>query len=116
MTAEAPTVFVGRPVTEPRSHSPAPTISFIGLGRMGLPMACRLVDAGYHVRGYDSVADATQRADAAGVPVVDSLDKAAAASIVVLMLPTSSVVQRVVEDPTFDAALRPGTVIVDMGS
>ena len=28
-------------------------IGFIGLGRMGKPMACRLLDAGYPVHGFD---------------------------------------------------------------
>jgi len=29
------------------------SIGFIGLGNMGLPMACNLAKAGYQVRGFD---------------------------------------------------------------
>ena len=39
-----------------QSHSA--TIGFVGLGRMGGPMAANLVTAGYRVRGYDVVDDA----------------------------------------------------------
>jgi 3-hydroxyisobutyrate dehydrogenase len=92
----------------------APVVGFVGLGRMGVPMAARLASGGFTVRGYDAVADARSRASAAGVPVVDSLDSAVDAEVVVLMLPDSSVVQAVVSDASF--ALRPGTLLVDMGS
>jgi 3-hydroxyisobutyrate dehydrogenase len=92
----------------------APVVGFVGLGRMGVPMAARLASGGFTVRGYDAVADARSRASAAGVPVVDSLDSAVDAEVVVLMLPDSSVVEAVVSDASF--ALRPGTLLVDMGS
>jgi 3-hydroxyisobutyrate dehydrogenase len=92
----------------------APVVGFVGLGRMGVPMAARLASGGFTVRGYDAVADARSWASAAGVPVVDSLDSAVDAEVVVLMLPDSSVVQAVVSDASF--ALRPGTLLVDMGS
>jgi 3-hydroxyisobutyrate dehydrogenase len=92
----------------------APVVGFVGLGRMGVPMAARLASGGFTVNGYDAVADARSRASAAGVPVVDSLAAAVDAEVVVLMLPDSSVVQAVVSDASF--ALRPGTLLVDMGS
>ncbi|RZK96310.1 MAG: hypothetical protein EOO66_06580, partial [Methylobacterium sp.] len=37
---------------------PPAVIGFVGLGRMGLPMARRLVAAGFAVHGFDPVADA----------------------------------------------------------
>ena len=36
----------------------AGTVGFIGLGNMGIPMTTRLVGAGYHVRGFDTSAEA----------------------------------------------------------
>lgn len=92
----------------------APVVGFVGLGRMGVPMAARLASGGFTVRGYDAVAEARSRASAAGVPVVDSLATAVDAEVVVLMLPDSSVVQSVVSDARF--RLRPGTLLLDMGS
>jgi UDP-N-acetyl-D-mannosaminuronate dehydrogenase len=32
------------------------SVGFVGLGNMGIPMARRLVAAGYHVRGFDTSA------------------------------------------------------------
>jgi 3-hydroxyisobutyrate dehydrogenase-like beta-hydroxyacid dehydrogenase len=43
------------------------TIGLIGLGEMGLPMAERLMQAGWRVVGYDVQDDALDRAVAAGV-------------------------------------------------
>ena len=95
----------------------APTsVGFVGLGNMGRPMARRLVDAGYGLLGYDAVVDVRERAASEGVPVGRSLESVANAHVVVLMLPDSRIVQQVVSDVNFDQALRPGSVIVDMGS
>ena len=44
----------------------ADTVGFIGLGNMGIPMSRRLVEAGYHVRGFDTAADARQSFEAIG--------------------------------------------------
>ncbi|MFD9009369.1 NAD(P)-binding domain-containing protein, partial [Streptomyces sp. NPDC059552] len=46
-------------------------IAFVGLGRMGGPMAARLVAAGHRVLGFDLVPDALAAASAAGVEIVD---------------------------------------------
>ena len=37
-----------------------PAIGFIGTGRMGGPMATRLMDAGYSLSVYDTQAEATK--------------------------------------------------------
>jgi 3-hydroxyisobutyrate dehydrogenase len=93
-------------------------IGIVGLGHMGLPMACRLAEAGYSVRGYDR--DASARAGfekESGVPAAASLAAAAAeARAVVLMLPTSPVVREVLLTEGLLAAMPPGSLIIDMGS
>jgi 3-hydroxyisobutyrate dehydrogenase-like beta-hydroxyacid dehydrogenase len=43
------------------------TVGLIGLGEMGLPMASRLVQGGWHVVGYDVQDNALEQAVAAGV-------------------------------------------------
>ncbi|HEX4832437.1 MAG TPA: NAD(P)-binding domain-containing protein [Trebonia sp.] len=103
--------------------APKPTIAFVGLGNMGSPMAGRLVDAGYEVRGFD-VSDAARDAFAArgGKAAGSATEAATGASIVILMLPDSGVVEAVATEPSFTAALAAGAgpgaaaVLVDMSS
>ena len=49
------------------------TIVFIGLGRMGVPMAAHLVAAGHTVRGVEINPAAADAARAHGIEVVDSV-------------------------------------------
>lgn len=95
---------------------PEESIGYVGLGNMGIPMARRLVEAGYAVLGYDVSVEARRRAAEAGVPVAASLGEVATAGTVVLMLPSSAIVQVVVDDPEFAASVRAGSLVVDMGS
>lgn len=85
---------------------------------MGLPMASRLVAAGYAVRAYD--VDAAARAafaERAGVPAVAELAAAAAdTDAVVLMLPDSAVVRRVLVAEGLLDALPQGGLVIDMSS
>lgn len=92
---------------------PVSSILFVGLGNMGLPMSTRLRAAGYGVTGYDVAPDACSRAGAAGLAVADRPD-AADADLVVLMLPTSDVVESVAAE--LEPTLRAGTVVIDMSS
>jgi 3-hydroxyisobutyrate dehydrogenase len=91
-------------------------IGLVGLGNMGIPMARRLIAAGYRVRGYDVSADARGRAADAGVSVAGSLGEAVESPSVVLMLPSSAIVQQVVDHPEFSAFVTAGALVVDMGS
>ncbi len=83
---------------------PAGTVGFVGLGNMGIPMTKRLVAAGYQVRGCDTspVARANFEAigssDAGGgvTGVADLASVGDGADAVILMLPDSDIVERVV--------------------
>jgi 3-hydroxyisobutyrate dehydrogenase len=93
------------------------TVGFVGLGRMGAPMVGRLMAAGRAVRAYDVDEQARRAATEAGARAVDSLaGVAAGASVVILMLPSSAVVEGVLRVGGLLDALEPGTVLVDMGS
>ena len=102
--------------------TPRPVAGFVGLGNMGMPMAGRLVDAGYQVLGFD-VDPAARGAlrDRGGTDVASAAEVARGADVVILMLPDSNVVDAVATDPSFVAALeahpagRRG-VVVDMSS
>jgi 3-hydroxyisobutyrate dehydrogenase len=95
-----------------------PTVAFIGLGHMGVPMVTRLAAAGYPVRGYDVAEKARAELDAIdGAQAVARLDAVAVgADVVILMLPGSSVVEDVLVTSGLLESLPAGTVLIDMGS
>lgn len=91
------------------------TVAFIGLGAMGRPMATRLVQAGFPVRVFDVSEDARQALGEAGAEPAHTAEQAVAgAGVVVLMLPNSDVVEKVVEQVR--SHLARGALIVDMSS
>jgi 3-hydroxyisobutyrate dehydrogenase len=91
------------------------TVGFVGLGRMGTPMATRLAEAGYRVQGYDvsdqAVRSWAERAEGA-CPAASLHAAAAGAAAVILMLPDSAVVRRVIGG----LDLAPDAVVIDMSS
>ena len=116
-------------------------VGFVGLGNMGIPMTRRLVDAGYHVRGFDQSPEAMGNfaalgsAGPGGVTAVTGLNAVAeGASAVILMLPDSNIVERVLlgrlarepepagegsaksSDGGLLASLPRGTTVIDMSS
>lgn len=93
-------------------------VGFLGLGVMGVPMASRLVEAGFQVRGYDLSPDARGAAEASGVRVCTSpRETAEGATFLVTMLPNG----KVVRDALMGAegaihSLMPGSLIIEMSS
>jgi 3-hydroxyisobutyrate dehydrogenase-like beta-hydroxyacid dehydrogenase/alkylhydroperoxidase/carboxymuconolactone decarboxylase family protein YurZ len=97
------------------SEARSAQVAFIGLGNMGGPMSKRLVDAGFDVVGFDPVEDARRSLVAAGGRAAPSVAEAAkGAGTVILMLPSSAVVEAVLADAL--DVLAPGTVVVDMST
>jgi 3-hydroxyisobutyrate dehydrogenase-like beta-hydroxyacid dehydrogenase len=71
-------------------------LGFVGVGRMGGPMAGRLLDAGHTLVIYDTSAAATAPLAARGATVAASAEAVASSTEVVLMsLPTPPIVQAV---------------------
>ncbi|MEM5544714.1 NAD(P)-dependent oxidoreductase [Sulfitobacter sp. AS92] len=101
-------------------------IGFVGLGKMGLPMAANLTRKGNHrVLAYDSSAvpfEALSKHEAWGDNLykADSLAELERCTYVIVMLPNSMATNRVVKgDKISDGLidiLQPGTTIIDMGS
>jgi 3-hydroxyisobutyrate dehydrogenase len=113
-------------------------IGFVGLGNMGIPMTRRLVAAGHRVRGFDTSAEAMRAfagigsSDAGGgVTAVAEIGAVGdGADAVILMLPDSDVVERVllgrlVSEPApvtgsagggLLASLPAGATVIDMSS
>lgn len=88
-------------------------IGFIGLGNMGGRMTRRLAAAGHSVLGFDPVQG---RAESSGAsPAASVAAVVAGCDIVLLSLPDSSVVEKVVRgDHGILATGRPGQVVVDL--
>ncbi len=98
---------------------PAPQrVGFIGLGKMGQPMAARLLGAGFALRVFDSrskaIGDflAQHGGDAAG----SAADLGRGVAVVITMLPNGDAVRDVVLGDGLLDAMRPGSVLIDMGS
>jgi 3-hydroxyisobutyrate dehydrogenase len=93
-------------------------IAFIGLGKMGAPMARRLLRSQYPVAAYDVRVDAVAAAARDGAePSRSPADAAAHADAVITMLPDGRAVEQVVYgDGGLAAALRSGQVVIEMTS
>jgi 3-hydroxyisobutyrate dehydrogenase-like beta-hydroxyacid dehydrogenase len=64
-----------------------PTVGWIGLGKLGLPIASRIAEAGYAVTGYDPVAARLALAGEKGISAAQDLDGAASQDVVLSCLP-----------------------------
>ena len=93
-------------------------VGFIGLGRMGRPMARNLLRAGYRLVVYDLRPEAMVPLLEAGAEPADGpLALARASDLVITMLPGDPEVLDVCARPDgVCAGLRPGAVLVDMGT
>jgi len=100
----------------------AARIGFVGLGRMGTPMAHHLHAAGHRLTVHDLAAAATQAFVAAhpGAAVAADGDDFARCDVVITMLPDSDAVESAVLGidgrPGLALLLPPGAVVVDMSS
>ena len=90
-------------------------IAFIGLGHMGLPMACNLVKAGHKVNGFDLQSQALEQLVAAGGKAASSAREALQeATVVVSMLPASRHVEGLyLGDDGLLAYISPGTLVLE---
>ncbi|WP_308796456.1 NAD(P)-dependent oxidoreductase [Agromyces silvae] len=88
----------------------------IGLGNVGADLARDAVSAGLDVSAFDIDRAALDRAVDAGVaPRADASMVAAEADVLILSLPNSPIVDRVLADGVFDS-LRPGSLLIDMST
>lgn len=97
--------------------APGARVGFVGLGRMGTPMAHRLATAGYGVCGFDLEESARLALEAVDARSTDrAAEVAAGAQAVVLMLPDSRAVRDVLYDGGLLDALPANAFLIDMGS
>lgn len=92
-------------------------IAVLGIGLMGFPMARRLCRAGHNVHVWNRSPDKAERLAAFGATVHATAASAAReAGIVIVMLENGPVVEDVLFDQGTAAAMRRGTLVIDMAS
>ena len=92
-----------------------PAVGWIGVGKMGLPMASRVLAAGYAVKAFDPVgANLDQLATRGAARAASASDAASGADVIVSSLPDDAVLRRAVlgEEGILSGAKR-GAVFVE---
>ena len=93
------------------------TIGFVGTGRMGGPMAGRLLDAGYSLSVYDMQSEATKPLVARGARLAKSpAEVASSADIVLTSLPTPDIVKAVALGPDGIIAGNRASIVIDLST
>lgn len=91
------------------------TVGFVGLGRMGLPMAENLLQSGVDVVGTDIDEDRKRQLEESGGETADSVaDTVADADVAITVLRTPDQVLSVAEELL--PAMREGSIYLDMSS
>ena len=92
------------------------TVGFVGVGKIGMPIAQNLIKAGYRVLGYRRGSlEAFEKIG--GVPARSPAEIAEQADIVFSCLPSSEALREVVQGPNGLAhAARRGQIVVELGS
>lgn len=101
--------------------SAGPVVGFVGLGRMGAPMAANVARAGFPLVVHDRRPEAAEPLVAEGARwAADAAGCAAAADVLVTMLPTPADVREVLLGTAgaggAAGALRPGSTWIDMST
>ena len=92
------------------------TVGFVGLGKIGMPIAQNLIKSGYKVVGFrrSSLAEFEK---IGGVPARSAADVGAAADIVFSCLPTDEALDDAMQGPRgLVHSARPGQIVVELGS
>lgn len=93
------------------------SVAFVGLGTMGRPMAERLVRAGEHVTCHRVKEPSRYLIELGAKEAASAAEAVADAEFVVLMLPDTPQVEDVLfGEGGVAAALKPGSVLIDMSS
>jgi 3-hydroxyisobutyrate dehydrogenase-like beta-hydroxyacid dehydrogenase len=92
------------------------TIGFVGVGKIGMPIAENLIKSGYRVLGYrrSSMAEFEK---IGGTPARSPADIGAQADVVFCCMPSSEALDDVIQGPQgLLRSARPGQIIVELGS
>ena len=97
---------------------PGSRVGFVGIGKMGAPMAARIIGAGFELSVFDSdTAQAETVAAACGADCASALtDLAERCGTVITMLPDGKAVRAVLLESGLADALPAGSLVIDMSS
>ena len=106
------------PMKQATARHDTPLLGFVGLGNMGAPICLRLLQHGYQVTVFDVERERMNHLVEAGARAADSLAALGAASDVVLLsLPTSTIIEEVTLSPDGLAhTMRAGSALIDLSS
>jgi 3-hydroxyisobutyrate dehydrogenase len=91
-------------------------VAVIGLGKMGLPIACNLLERGFEVTGFRR-SPGTELVEAGGHRAQSAADAAADADVIISIVPDADAVDEVVLGAAGTLkTMRPGTVHVEMST
>jgi 3-hydroxyisobutyrate dehydrogenase len=88
-------------------------VGVIGLGKMGLPIARNLIDRGFGVTGYRR-SGSPELAEAGGTVAASVAEVAAAADVLLSIVPDAAAVEEVIEATL--KTRRPGTIHIEMST
>jgi 3-hydroxyisobutyrate dehydrogenase-like beta-hydroxyacid dehydrogenase len=99
------------------NFSTLPIVAVLGIGRMGLPMASRLCQAGFTVHGWNRTPAKAQPLAALGAHIHNQVQDAVRdADIVISLLENGPVVENVLFAQGAAQAMKKGALVVDMAS
>jgi 2-hydroxy-3-oxopropionate reductase len=91
-----------------------PEIAFLGIGLMGLPMACNLLKQGYSVQVWNRTKAKAEALHKFGAIVATTLEEIGSADIIITMLEAGPQVEAVIS--TALPTLKKGSLVIDMSS
>ena len=92
-------------------------IALLGIGLMGYPMGCKLLESGVKLQVWNRTAHRAQRLVPLGATAFDTAAAAVNdADIVITMLDSGAVVETVLFDMQTAQAIKPGALVIDMSS
>jgi 2-hydroxy-3-oxopropionate reductase len=92
-------------------------IGFIGIGRMGFPMAKNLLKAGYKLKVFNRSQDKAERLKEFGADISTSIqDVVNNADIIITMLTDDAAVEKVMSSDEFIKNIKSKAIVIDMSS
>ena len=92
-------------------------ISFIGIGLMGLPMAKKLLEAGYPLKAHDRTQAKSEKLKKYNAEIVKTIKEAVSDSdVIITMLTDDLAVDLVMKSSEFLDNLKSGSTVIDMSS
>lgn len=105
------------PTTQPEEKPSTPVVAFLGIGRMGRPMAANLARAGFSVRVWNRTADRAAALAADGAVVAASAAEAVkGATVVITMLADGAATRQAATGPDGFLTAAPEVIWVQMGT